>query len=92
METMNNISNILERYEKPIEVTDAPHELSASVNYILKYIPLREGQTEKQARGYWNRKVKLKGLSNYQLKELVDKARQLPPKYNRGGWLTNQLK
>ena len=74
---------------KPKEVSDAPHELSASVNYIKEHLGFK-GQYDG---GYWLRKIKESGKTEYQVRKLVDHAMTLDEtKYNRGGYLTNQLK
>ena len=83
---MNNISHLL-NYEVKEETKDN-HELGASVTLIRDKI----GFTGAYGRGYWSRKVKQKGFTKFRIEQLVDEALALPSKYNRGGWLSNQLK
>ena len=66
----------------------APHELSASVNEIEKYL----GFTEKYGRGYWLKMVKKSGKSFGEVCYLLGKMNCLDQKYNKGGWLTNKFK
>jgi len=82
---MFNISNYLEVNK---EETTAPHELADSVNYIKDNI----GFNGRYSGGYWLKKIKDKGLTYFQVKQLVDKALTLPEKYNRGGYLSNKMK
>ena len=82
---MNNIKELLNIRE---EETTAPHELADSVNYIKDNI----GFSGKYRAGYWLGAIKKSGLTHFQVKQLVDKALTLPPKYNRGGFLSNQMK
>lgn len=82
---MNNIKDLLQTRTRK---TKAPHELADSVDYIGKRI----GFTGRYGYGYWLKKIKKKGLTYFQVKELVDKAQVLPDKYSKGGFLSNQLK
>lgn len=82
---MNNIQHLL-NFEP--ENTTAPHELADSVNYIRDNI----GFTGRYGYGYWLKKIKNKRLTFFQTKQLVDKAMGLEKKYNKGGYLSNQMK
>jgi len=82
---MNNIAELLQVVQQN---TNAPHELADSVNYIIAAV----GSTKRYNYGYWLSKVKRKGLTFFQVKQLVDKANGLDGKYNKGGFLSNQMK
>ena len=73
---------------RTIQKTTARHELSASVDYIEKYI----GFSGKYKYNYWLGMVHRSGKTNYQIRQLVDEAMTFDRKYSRGGWLTNKLK
>ena len=73
---------------KERQKNSAPHELSASTDYIEEHI----GFTAKYTRGYWLKKIKDKGLTDFQVRGLVNEALSLNIKYEKGGWLTNQMK
>ena len=66
----------------------APHELSASVNEIERYLPFNK----KYGRGYWLRIVKKSNKSFGEVCYLLGKMNALDKKYNKGGWLTNKFK
>jgi len=85
---MNPIVKLIEEYKvnKVTKVT-ARHELADSVDYIEKKI----GLTGKYNYKFWLGRIKRKGMSNFQVKELVDEAQKMDKKYNKGGWLNNQL-
>ena len=83
---IKNLLPDLERFKNP--KTTAPHELADSVNYIGEKI----GFTERYGFGYWLKRIKRKGLTYFQVKELVDTAMTLDGKYSRGGFLTNKTK
>lgn len=83
---MNNIQELL-NFE-PKEKTNAPHELADSVCHIRDHI----GFNKRFGFGYWLKRVKNKGLTYFQVCELVKKAHTLDPKYNKAGWLSNQMK
>jgi len=76
-------------FEKEIinKKVTASHELADSVDYIKKKIGFDGGY------GYtfWLGRIKRKGLTYFQIKQLVDEAIKLDKKYNIGGWLNNQL-
>lgn len=83
---MNNINEFLTL--EPREETAAKHELADSVCHIRDNI----GFNERYGFGYWLKRVKKKGLTKFQVEELVSTALTLDPKYNRAGWLSNQMK
>ena len=84
-----NIQHALERFKNPsTSPKTAPHELSASVQYIRDKI----GFTKAYGGGYWSKRIKNSGKSFFSIKALVDTARGLDSKYNRGGFLSNKLK
>lgn len=83
---MQQITTLLKPPQKSKET--APHELSASVNYIKKYI----GFTTRYGAGFWMSKIKQSKKTNHQIRELVDTAMRLDKKYCRGGFICNQLK
>ena len=82
---MEQISLLLQNY-KPQE-NDAPHDLSAIVNKIIEVA----GESKKYGYGYWLRKVKTSKLGYNQILDLVDKARDIDDKYNKGGFLSNRI-
>lgn len=63
-----------------------PHEKAASVQEILKLVP----ETKQYNFGYWLRKL---GKAKYgSILTILKEARGLDKKYNKGGYITNQLK
>lgn len=81
---MEPISKLLEKYKE--NEKSPPHEKAASVNEILKIVP----ETKLYNFGYWLRKV---GKVKYgQILAVCKEAKGLEKKYNKGGFITNQLK
>lgn len=63
-----------------------PHELSASVNEIIKIV----GESKTYNYGYWLRKVK--NVSYSKVLGICKEAGSLDAKYNKGGFITNSLR
>ncbi len=77
----------LKRYE--FKKTNLPkHELAASVQEIIDLI----GETKQYNFKYWLRKVKLSKISYTGILGILKEANNLPDKYSKGGFITNQLK
>lgn len=84
---MEGLDSILNRYKANQELKKPPsHEKAASVNAILELL----GDNKIYNYSYWLRKVGSASYSN--VLEIVKKASDLEGKYNRGGFITNQLK
>lgn len=64
-----------------------PHELAASVNEIVALV----GISDKYDYGYWLRLVKKSKFSFPEVLGVLKEARDLPGKYNCGGFITNKL-
>lgn len=73
--------------EHKVKKVTARHELADSVDYIEEKI----GLTSKYNYKFWLGRIKRKGLTNFQVKALVNEALGLDKKYSKGGWLNNQL-
>jgi len=65
-----------------------PHEISASCDEIIKICPL----DKKHGYGYWLRLVKKSGKSYNDILYLTGKAKGLDEKFNKCGFVVNQLK
>lgn len=74
-----------EKYLK--KTAPPPHQLSASVDEIIKICPL----TSKFTYGMWLKKVKQSGKSYNDILYLIAKSGQLDEKYNRCGFISNNL-
>lgn len=89
---MKELSSLLQ--QSCLFVEDAPkHDKAASVNEIMTALYGSDFKTKKVGRygyGYWLKKIGDRPYSS--ILGLVKKMNQLPNKYNKGGWLTNQLK
>lgn len=82
---MKDLASVLAKRK----VRPAPHETAASANEILECLkpePVQKPYT------YWLGVVKRSGKSYGDVMAIVKKAKDLPAKYNRGGYVTNQLK
>jgi hypothetical protein len=76
----------IQRYMKP-KAKAPSHELAASVNEIIALV----GTSKQYDYGYWLRKVKTSRMSFCEVLGVLKEARDLPGKYNQGGFITNKL-
>ena len=63
------------------------HEIAASVDEIVALV----GVDKTYNYGYWLRKVKQSGMCFPEILGVLKEARDLPDKYNKGGFITNKL-
>ena len=71
-----------------VKKVSPPHQLSASVDEIIKICPL----TKRFTYGMWLKKVKLSGKSYNDILYLISKSEKLDEKYNVCGYISNSLK
>lgn len=69
-----------------------PHELAASVNEVISFLGESLGESKKYPYKYWLNKVKKSGKSYGDIMVIIKKAQGLDKKYNKGGFISNQLK
>jgi len=84
---MEEIGSLIAKRKKKERPPNSAH--AAAVNEIIAF--MRQYPKEQQMpRGYWDRKVK--GASYAGVLAILKKAKDLPPQYKKGGYITNQLK
>lgn len=66
---------------------NSPHELSTSVDEILRVV----GKSMKYGYTYWLGKVKRSGLEFTRILEITKEVERMDSKYNKGGRITNIL-
>jgi len=64
-----------------------PHEMAACVNEIIEEF----GDNKEYSYKYWLFVVKKSRMKYGEILSILKEARGLPDKYNRGGFVTNQL-
>ena len=80
--------NYLDKFNKPKEKGEPPHELSDMTELIRK----KFGFKGKYNRGFWLKRFKLSGKSFETIERLIEESGQMDDKYNKCGWIVNQLK
>lgn len=65
----------------------APHELASIVDQIGEVTEF----TKKYSYEFWLRKVKRSKLNYNEILNLVENAKKMDSKYNKGGWLNNKI-